>query len=82
MIPIAQLYPQYPSSPRREKCRCQDEEIRNLSVAAPIRDGWAGRQVIPISCDGSLDRSIKVEVKKKHIPFGWNFSCFAAHWIE
>jgi len=28
------------------------------------------------------DRSIKVEVKKKHIPFGWNFSCFAAHWIE
>src|SRR6267378_3363356 len=29
-----------------------------------------------------LNRSIKVEVKKKHIPFGWNFSCFAAHWIE
>jgi len=29
-----------------------------------------------------LGRSIKVEVKKKHIPFGWNFSCFAAHWIE
>jgi bifunctional DNA-binding transcriptional regulator/antitoxin component of YhaV-PrlF toxin-antitoxin module len=26
--------------------------------------------------------SIKVEVKKKHISFGWNFSCFAAHLIE
>ena len=24
----------------------------------------------------------KVEVKKKHISFGWNFSCFAAHLIE
>jgi hypothetical protein len=26
--------------------------------------------------------SIKVEVKKKHISLGWNFSCFAAHLIE
>ena len=26
--------------------------------------------------------SIKGEVKKKHISFGWNFSCFAAHLIE
>ncbi len=26
--------------------------------------------------------SIKVEVKKKHISFGWNFSCFAAHLLE
>jgi hypothetical protein len=22
------------------------------------------------------------EVKKKHVSFGWNFSCFAAHLIE
>jgi hypothetical protein len=29
-----------------------------------------------------LDRSIKVEVKKKHISCGWNFSCFAAHLME
>jgi hypothetical protein len=27
-------------------------------------------------------KAIKVEVKKKHISFGWNFSCFAAHLIE
>src|ERR1700691_5781414 len=26
--------------------------------------------------------SIKVEVKKKHFSFGWNFSCFSAHTIE
>jgi hypothetical protein len=26
--------------------------------------------------------SIKGEVKKKHISFGWSFSCFAAHLIE
>jgi hypothetical protein len=26
--------------------------------------------------------SIKGEVKKKHISFGWTFSCFAAHLIE
>src|SRR5258707_8368841 len=26
--------------------------------------------------------SIKVEVKKKHLSFGWSFSCFAAHLIE
>jgi len=26
--------------------------------------------------------SIKVEVKKKHVSFGWSFSCFAAHLIE
>src|SRR5216684_5287452 len=26
--------------------------------------------------------SIKVEVKKKDVSFGWNFSCFAAHLIE
>jgi hypothetical protein len=29
-----------------------------------------------------LSRSIKVEVKKKHISRGWNFSCFAAHLME
>ncbi len=29
-----------------------------------------------------LRSSIKVEVKKKHICFGWNVSCFAAHVIE
>jgi hypothetical protein len=29
-----------------------------------------------------LESSIKVEVKKKHISNGWNFSCFAAHWME
>jgi hypothetical protein len=29
-----------------------------------------------------LVSSIKGEVKKKHISFGWNFSCFAAHLIE
>src|SRR6267154_6146453 len=29
-----------------------------------------------------LNRSIKVEVKKKHISCGWNFSCFAAHLME
>jgi hypothetical protein len=33
------------------------------------------RGKVPIS-------SIKVEVKKKHISFGWNFSCFAAHSTE
>jgi len=26
--------------------------------------------------------TIKVEVKKKHISCGWNFSCFSAHLIE
>jgi hypothetical protein len=26
----------------------------------------------------TLSRSIKGEVKKKHVCFGWNFSCFAA----
>jgi hypothetical protein len=26
--------------------------------------------------------SIKVEVKEKHISFGWNFSCFAAQLIK
>jgi hypothetical protein len=35
------------------------------------------------SVDGQcLISSIKVEVKKKHFSFGWNFSCFAAHLIE
>ena len=29
-----------------------------------------------------LVSSIKVEVKEKHISFGWNFSCFAAHLIK
>jgi len=29
-----------------------------------------------------LNRSIKVEVKKKHFSRGWNFSCFAAHLME
>ena len=29
-----------------------------------------------------LVSSIKGEVKKKHISFGWKFSCFAAHVIE
>src|SRR5258708_789496 len=29
-----------------------------------------------------LVSSIKVEVKKKHISFGWNFSCFSAHLIK
>ena len=29
-----------------------------------------------------LISSIKVEVKRKHISFGWNFSSFAAHLIE
>jgi hypothetical protein len=29
-----------------------------------------------------LVSSIKVEVKKKHVPFGWNFSCFAAQVME
>ncbi len=32
--------------------------------------------------DFGLVCSIKGEVKKKHISFGWNFSCFAAHLIE
>jgi hypothetical protein len=27
-------------------------------------------------------RSIKVGVKKKHVSFGWSFSCFAAHLID
>jgi hypothetical protein len=26
--------------------------------------------------------SIKAEVKKKHISFGWKFSCFSAHLSE
>jgi hypothetical protein len=26
--------------------------------------------------------SIKVEVKKKHISTGCDFSCFSAHWME
>jgi hypothetical protein len=30
----------------------------------------------------SLISSIKGEVKKKHISFGRNFSCFSAHSIE
>ena len=29
-----------------------------------------------------LISSIKGEVKKKHVSFGWNFSCFSAHSIE
>jgi hypothetical protein len=31
-----------------------------------------GSHQVPIS-------SIKGEVKKKHLSFGWNFSCFSAH---
>src|SRR5580704_12047947 len=31
---------------------------------------------------GSLMSSIKGEVKKKHISFGWSFFCFSAHLIE
>jgi len=34
------------------------------------------------SDDASLDRSIKVEVKKKHLSNGWPFPRFAAHVIE
>jgi hypothetical protein len=29
-----------------------------------------------------LISSIKVEVKKKYISLGWNFSCFAAHLMD
>ena len=32
--------------------------------------------------NGSLERSIKVEVKKKHLSNGWPFPRFAAHVIE
>jgi hypothetical protein len=34
------------------------------------------------STERFLDRSIKAEVKKKHLPCGCNFSCFAAHLME
>ena len=30
----------------------------------------------------ALGRSLKGEVKKKHTPNGWIFSCFAAHLFE
>ncbi len=32
--------------------------------------------------NGFIDRSIKVEVKKKHLSNGWPFPRFAAHVIE
>src|SRR6267142_2773726 len=43
------------------------------------RIGHAARQQFNSAC---LISSIKGEVKKKHISFGWNFSCFAAHLME
>ncbi len=50
--------------------------------------GWMGRLPgsnpwarLAIRCQ-LLVSSIKVEVKKKHISCGWNFSCFAAHLLE
>jgi hypothetical protein len=36
----------------------------------------------PASNSQMLVCSIKVEVKEKHISFGWTFSCFAAHLIK
>jgi hypothetical protein len=50
----------------REEFLSEWSATRNLS--------WTRGQV-PVS-------SIKVEVKKKHISFGWTFSCFAARLIE
>jgi hypothetical protein len=35
-----------------------------------------------LSCCQPLVSSIKVEVKKKHLSSGRNFSCFAAHVME
>jgi hypothetical protein len=43
-----------------------------MSALSPIH---SSRRLVPGS-------SIKVEVKEKHISFGWNFSCFAAHLIK
>jgi hypothetical protein len=36
----------------------------------------------PCEPSNDLIGSIKVEVKKKHLFFGWKFSCFAAHLSE
>jgi hypothetical protein len=41
MIPIAQFYPQYPSSPRREKCRStsvNETLIRESVIASRTAD--------------------------------------------
>jgi len=38
-------------------------------------------QMAAFQCQ-DLISSIKVEVKKKHISCGRNFSCIAAHWME
>jgi len=40
-------------------------------------------RLVPLLSPGKFYKgSIKVEVKRKHFSFGWNFSCFAAHLIE
>ena len=51
-------------------------------LTAPISFKFTPRlKPRPTQCV-TLSSSIKVEVKKKHISFGRNFSCFAAHFIE
>ena len=47
-----------------------------------IRRHYHRPELNPINQSYLLISSIKVEVKKKHFSFGWNFSCFAAHLIE
>jgi len=42
-----------------------------------------GESQSPLICQIQvLISSIKVEVKKKHSCAGWNFSCFAAHFVK
>jgi hypothetical protein len=49
------------------------QSLRKISTAEIVYSSTYGH---------ILRSSIKVGVKKKHISFGWSFSCFAAHLIE
>ena len=62
------LYQRFSSLLRNEACLFRNQQSRTVvNLATIVLSGT---------------RSIKGEVKKKHISFGWKFSCFAAHLIE
>jgi hypothetical protein len=61
--------------------------VASVSRSVQLRESHSSKRFSTRPNDGlertgCLDRSIKVEVKKKHISCGWNFSCFAAHLME
>jgi hypothetical protein len=59
---------------------------QNLSVLKKAKEDFGTKMADELTTQDleryALRRSIKVEVKKKHISRGWNFSCFAAHLME